>query len=195
MIYCFRIPTKLAVSAWSTNPTCGGPVYLTYPIHLTNSSCNSNLVKPTSTNEIQISDSITSYSPLDGRTLRYYALVCASNRTEWCQREYKQHVTFPAAIGQNCQIRRTGVDKSRCYLAGKLEVEYELTCTLLSGEKIVNPLVYHMLQDDREARTHARSRVRRALTLKPPFFQRPLYVVNVKVNYLDICIIKCLNVS
>jgi hypothetical protein len=181
----FRIPTKLAVSAWSTDLTCDGPVYLTYPVHITNSSCNSNLViKQRSSSSADLnSENSSSYSPLNGRTLRYHALVCASNRTEWCQREYKNHVIWPRTIGQNCAIRRTGVDKSRCYLAGKLEIEYELTCGLLSGEKIVNPLIYHMLQDDREARTHARSRVRRALNLKPPFFKRPLYVVNIKVRY------------
>ena len=70
------------------------------------------------------------------------------------------------------------------FFSGKLEVTFNLECELKNGEIVFTELTYHLLQDERKARAHGRQRVRRALTLKPPFFKLPLYVVNVKVNLL-----------
>ena len=100
-----RRPVGLLVyiNAWSLETDCDGLVFLSQPLTVTNSSCTD------------------SGATIDsGRGGNYYGLVCQRNRTEWCQRGYKADVYWPRAIGQTCDIRRTGVDKSRCYNSGQL---------------------------------------------------------------------------
>ena len=46
--------------------------------------------------------------PLSGPTSKKSAMIFSSF----------QDMQWPRNIGQNCHIQRTGVDKSRCYLAG-----------------------------------------------------------------------------
>ena len=96
---CAGYPETTYINAWSLNPSCSGLVYLTYPVQITNSSC-----------------------PLvnSGRGVNYYGLVCSDDRTNWCQREYKDDLIWPKEIGRTCGIQRTGVDKSRCYSDGRI---------------------------------------------------------------------------
>ena len=91
------------VNAWSLETDCNGLVFLSQPLTIANSSCQGD----------------------NGESLKnaggdYYGLACVRNRTEWCQRGYKEDVYWPAAIGHTCEIRRTGVDKSSCYNSGQL---------------------------------------------------------------------------
>ena len=79
-----------------------------------------------------------------------------------------------------CSVKRTGVDKSRCYMDGKLEVYFTIECDMADGSVAISEVTYHLLQDDRPSRRSSHSRVRRALAANPPFFKRPHYNVNVR---------------
>ena len=80
---------------------------------------------------------------------------------------------------ETCRITRTGLDKSRCYMSGKLEIHFSLQCALDDGNVTQSEITYHLLQDDRPNSRSPHSRVRRALKSNPPFFKRPNYNVNV----------------
>jgi hypothetical protein len=156
---CAELPVTAFLASWSGAEGCQGLAYLLQPLTLTNSSCG-----PTS-------------SP---RSLgHYYGLACAKDRSAWCQREYKKDVVWPLAMQRTCSVHRTGVDKSRCYQSGKLEVEFEVSCSQADGSSVSSLVTYHLLLEDRPIRrTHGR--VRRALQAKPPFFKQSQYSVNVK---------------
>ena len=99
-------PLLVYINGWSLETTCDSLVYLSQPLTLVNSSCLAD------------DDSgVTKFG--SGSGANYHGLVCARNRTEWCQRGYKETVYWPLALGQTCDIRRTGVDKSRCYSSGR----------------------------------------------------------------------------
>jgi hypothetical protein len=95
-------PLLVYINAWSLETDCDGLVFLSQPLTFTNSSGDGGALMKTS-----------------GGGGNYYGLVCERNRTEWCQRGYKEDVYWPRTIGQTCDIRRTGVDKSRCYNSGQ----------------------------------------------------------------------------
>ena len=151
---CGDLPVRGYVSSWRSESHCRGLTFLLQPVTITNSQCGHSL----------------------GQTEDYYGLACSHNRTAWCQREYKHDVVWPSHLLTSCHIVRTGVDKSRCYISGKLEVSFSLTCR--EGE--VREVTYHLLQDYGHARRSPLSRVRRALAANPPFFKRPHYNVNVR---------------
>ncbi len=94
------------VNAWSLDTHCGGLVFLSLPLTFVNtSSCETAFAAE------------GEYVKHGGGD--YYGLVCERNRTEWCQRGYKRDLHWPVEIGQTCEVRRTGVDKSRCYNSGQ----------------------------------------------------------------------------
>ena len=157
---CGELPVSLYVSSWRSAERCHGLAFLLQPLSLASSGCDEDEVKP---------------------GLRdYYGLSCSHNRTSWCQRDYKEDITWPRAMASTCSVTRTGVDKSRCYMSGKLEVYFSLECVMEDGAVVVTELTYHLLQDDRPSRRSSASRVRRALATNPPFFKRPHYNVNVR---------------
>lgn len=92
------------INAWSLETHCHGLVFLSQPVTVGNSSCGADFAA-------------SRFDKNGGGD--YFGLVCARNRTEWCQRGYKVDVYWPQAIGHTCDIRRTGVDKSRCYSSGQ----------------------------------------------------------------------------
>jgi hypothetical protein len=97
---------RVYVNAWSLDTHCGGLVFLSLPLTFVNSSSC----------EAAFADDGGEYVKHGGGD--YYGLVCERNRTEWCQRGYKRDIHWPVEIGQTCEVRRTGVDKSRCYNSG-----------------------------------------------------------------------------
>lgn len=156
---CGELPVSLYVSSWSSRDRCHGLAYLLHPLRLASSHCDGE-------------------AALAGGD--YYGLSCAHNRTSWCQREYKEDITWPRGMATTCSVTRTGVDKSRCYMAGKLEVYFTVKCVMADGAVTKSEVTYHLLQDDRPSRRSSHSRVRRALAVNPPFFKRPHYNVNVR---------------
>ena len=156
---CKETPLTSYIGSWSGSEGCHGLAYLIHPLTLANSSCglqNDRLILG-----------------------NYYGLACSHDRESWCQREYKKDVVWPRDMQRTCSVRRTGVDKSRCYQSGKLEVEFDVTCSLADGTSVASLVTYHLLLEDRPIRkTH--NRVRRALSAKPPFFKQSQYNVNVK---------------
>ena len=106
--------------------------------------------------------------------------IIPNYRTSWCQRNYKDDILWPQKLGTTCTVKRTGVDKSRCYMSGKLEVYFTVECVMADGKVSISEITYHLLQDDRPSRRSSHSRVRRALATNPPFFKRPHYNVNVR---------------
>lgn len=158
-VNCSDSPLTTYIGSWKGGGGCNGLAYLIQPVILANSSCG--LAASTFT------------------LGHYYGLACSADREAWCQRGYKQDVVWPLAMQRTCSVHRTGVDKSRCYQSGKLEVEYEVACSLADGSSVTSLVTYHLLLESRPmARTKAR--VRRALTTKPPFFKQSQYNVNVK---------------
>ena len=156
---CNDTPVTASISSWSGAEGCQGLAFLIQPLTLANSSCG-----------------------LDSSTIKlghYYGLVCSKDRESWCQREYKKDVVWPLDMETTCSVHRTGVDKSRCYQSGKLEVEYEVTCSLMDGSKVTSLVTYHLLLEDHPV-PRTQNRVRRALSAKPPFFKQSQYNVNVK---------------
>jgi len=110
-----RNSLRLYVNAWSLENSCNGLVFLSQPLTFVNSSScrggeDADYVK-------NVGGEAADYIKNGGGD--YYGLVCERNRTEWCQRGYKRDVYWPAAIPLTCDIRRTGVDKSRCYNSGQ----------------------------------------------------------------------------
>ena len=158
-VVCEELPMQAYVSSWSVEDRCRGLAYLLHPVTITNSNCGT--IKGA-----HIGD--------------YYGLACSHNRTSWCQRDYKSDILWPKDMERICRVERTGVDKSRCYLSGKLEVSFTVECSLADGNSSRTDITYHLLQDDRPSRRSSHSRVRRALASNPPFFKRPHYNVNVK---------------
>lgn len=156
---CQELPSMVYVSSWSGEERCRGLAYLLHPVTITNSNCETSA-------SAHIGD--------------YYGLACSHNRTSWCQRDYKSDIAWPRDMARTCSVVRTGVDKSRCYLSGKLEVSFTVECSLADGNATSSEITYHLLQDDRPSRRSSHSRVRRALASNPPFFKRPHYNVNVK---------------
>ena len=162
---CGDLPVRGYVSSWREESHCRGLTFLLQPVSLTNSQCGDTV----------------GHSVTNNNTGDYYGLACSHNRTAWCQRDYKQDVVWPSILLNSCTIARTGVDKSRCYISGKLEVRFSLTCRLGGGsETVTEEVTYHLLQDYGHARRSPLSRVRRALAANPPFFKRPHYNVNVR---------------
>lgn len=157
---CGELPVSLYVSSWSSRDRCHGLAYLLQPLSLASSGCPGSEVNMASGD--------------------YYGLSCSHNRTSWCQREYKEDITWPRGMATTCSVTRTGVDKSRCYMAGKLEVYFTVECVMADGVVTKSEMTYHLLQDDRPSRRSSHSRVRRALAANPPFFKRPHYNVNVR---------------
>ena len=157
---CGELPVSLYVSSWSSRDRCQGLAYLLHPLRLASSECDAEEAALTSGD--------------------YYGLSCAHNRTSWCQRDYKEDITWPRGMDTTCSVTRTGVDKSRCYMAGKLEVYFTVECVMADGAVTKSEVTYHLLQDDRPSRRSSHSRVRRALAANPPFFKRPHYNVNVR---------------
>ena len=153
------LPSRLYLASWSAGTGCSGLAYTLQPL--------------------TVLDSRAAGGGLMAGDQQWYALSCAHNRTAWCQHGYKAELAWPAAMSRTCRVIRTGVDKSRCYLAGRLEVRYKLECSLAGGGVEEAELVYHLLQDPAPAHRSPHSRVRRALTANPPFFDRPHYTVNV----------------
>ena len=162
--HCAELPVRGYVSSWRGEEShCRGLTFLLQPLTLANSQCDSPVGRR------------------DNKTGDYYGLSCSTNRTAWCQREYKQDVVWPSHLLNTCDIARTGLDKSRCYISGKLELRFSLSCRLGEGrESEVREVTYHLLQDFGQARRSPLSRVRRALAANPPFFKRPHYNVNVR---------------
>ena len=164
---CAQLPARAYVASWSgaeTGARCRGLSFLLHPVTLTHSGCGESAAAA-------------------ARSGDYYGLSCgAHNRTAWCQRGYKEDVVWPRAMARTCTVARTGVDKSRCYLAGKLEITFTVSCRLGGGAGGVaeSEVTYHLLQDDRPAARSPQSRVRRALAANPPFFKRPHYSVAVR---------------
>ena len=159
---CGELPVSLYVSSWSSADRCHGLAYLLQPLRLTSSECSDpEVTEMTSSGDL-------------------YGLSCSHNRTSWCQREYKEDLTWPRGMATTCSVTRTGVDKSRCYMAGKLEVYFTVECGMADGTMVKSEVTYHLLQDDRPSRRSSHSRVRRALAANPPFFKRPHYNVNVR---------------
>ena len=156
---CQELPSMAYVSSWSVEERCRGLAYLLHPVTITNSNC------------------VTGEGASIGD---YYGLACSHNRTTWCQRDYKSDIAWPTDMATTCRVVRTGEDKSRCYLSGKLEVSFTVECDLANGNTSSSDITYHLLQDDRPSRRSSHSRVRRALASNPPFFKRPHYNVNVK---------------
>ena len=155
---CEELPLRGYVSSWRSSRHCRGLSFLLQPLTITDSQCD---------------------LPPDRNTGDFYGLSCSHNRTAWCQREYKQDVVWPSHLLASCTLTRTGVDKSRCYISGKLEVRFSLSCQL--GELTeVTEVTYHLLQDFGHSGRSPLSRVRRALAANPPFFKRPHYNVNVR---------------
>ena len=157
---CEDLPVTAYVSSWREESQCRGLTFLLQPVTMTDSQCPRHSFK-------------------EPDTQHYYGLSCSHNRTSWCQRDYKQDVLWPSDLLSTCTISRTGVDKSRCYLSGKLELSFSLVCREEETET-VGQVTYHLLQDYGHARRSPLSRVRRALAVKPPFFKRPHYNLNVR---------------
>ena len=156
---CTNTPVTINIGSWSGVPGCHGLAYLLQPLTLANSSCG-----------------------LDSSSIRlgqYYGLACSKDREAWCQREYKKDIVWPLDMERTCSVQRTKVDKSRCYQSGKLEAEYEISCSLADGSSITSLVTYHLLLENHPVR-RTPSRVRRALSAKPPFFKQSQYNVNVK---------------
>ena len=151
---CQDLPSRAFLNSWREESQCLGLTFLLQPLTMTDSRCRGQSLSQSN---------------------NYYGLSCSHNRTSWCQREYKQDVLWPTELLSSCSITRTGLDKSRCYLSGKLEISFTVKC----GET-VSDVTYHLLQDYGHARRSPLSRVRRALNFKPPFFKRPHYNLNVR---------------
>ena len=145
--------------AWSSQDRCKGLSFLLHPVTITNSSCDTGH---------------------DAHSNHYYGLSCSHDRRSWCQRDYKNEILWPTNMGTTCSVKRTGIDKSRCYMSGKLEVYYTIECSLADGNVSISEITYHLLQDDQFGHRTSHSRVRRALATNPPFFKRPHFNVNVR---------------
>ena len=153
---CHQLPVTVVVSSWATDDRCAGLDYLMQPLVLDRRRCRGG-------GETSVA------------SVAYYGLACNSNRTEWCQREYKKDVAWPREVEDRCLVERTGLEKARCYMAGKLEISYRVKCETASLN-----VTYHLLQSDQPVKRQSHTRIRRALAVKPPFFKRPQYSVNVK---------------